>query len=148
MRAAKGFTLVEMMIVLAIIAILAAVTYPIYTKVTQKSRRADGISLLLDLQKRQNYYYYNHYVFTDVVVDLFSPVMAAPPVSTEGYYTATVVPATTACPLSDCFELRATPVAGKGQVPDGVLELTSTDIKRRDKNNNGNTADAGENDWN
>lgn len=43
---ARGFTLVELMIVVAILAIVAAVAYPSYTESVRKSRRADGKVLL------------------------------------------------------------------------------------------------------
>ena len=43
---ARGFTLIEMMIVVAIIAIIAAVAYPNYTNFVMRGRRADGRELL------------------------------------------------------------------------------------------------------
>ena len=49
----KGFTLIELMIVVAIIGILAAVAYPAYLKYIQRSRRADAKMALLDLAARQ-----------------------------------------------------------------------------------------------
>ena len=42
MKINRGFTLVELMIVVAIVAILAAIGYPSYQNSVQKSRRADG----------------------------------------------------------------------------------------------------------
>ena len=39
---AAGFTLIEVMIVVAIIAILAAVAYPAYTEQVARGKRADG----------------------------------------------------------------------------------------------------------
>ena len=44
----KGFTLVELLIVLAIIAVLAAVALPAYTAQIQKARRSDVMELLTD----------------------------------------------------------------------------------------------------
>jgi prepilin-type N-terminal cleavage/methylation domain-containing protein len=38
----RGLTLIELMIVLAVMAIIAAVGYPLYTNQVQKSRRADA----------------------------------------------------------------------------------------------------------
>lgn len=45
----KGFTLIELMIVLAIIGILAAIAYPSYRDSVRKSRRADAKTALLEL---------------------------------------------------------------------------------------------------
>lgn len=56
----KGFTLVELMIVIAIIGILAAVGYPAYTSSIKKSNRADAIASLLDLKGRMEEYYMNN----------------------------------------------------------------------------------------
>ena len=43
----NGFTLVEMMIVAAVIAILAAIAYPAYTEQLLKSQRAEGKAALM-----------------------------------------------------------------------------------------------------
>lgn len=49
----SGFTLIEVMIVVAIIALLSAVAYPSYQSYIQKSRRADAINALLREQAEQ-----------------------------------------------------------------------------------------------
>lgn len=47
----RGFTLIELMITVAIVGILAGIAYPQYGKFVQKSRRADGhLSLLEGVQ--------------------------------------------------------------------------------------------------
>ena len=44
---ARGFTLIELMIVIAVLAILVAIAYPSYQRHIEKTRRADGQSALL-----------------------------------------------------------------------------------------------------
>lgn len=54
---ANGFSLVEMMIVIAILAILAAVAIPAYLNHTLRVRQADAFNNLLDVKAGQEMYY-------------------------------------------------------------------------------------------
>lgn len=50
MQQAKGFTLIELMIVIAIIAIIAAIAVPSYSEYVRKSRRADAARFAGEMQ--------------------------------------------------------------------------------------------------
>ena len=52
-NAETGFTLIELMIVVAVVAILAAIAYPSYQEYVMRSRRVEGQSLLNDAAARQ-----------------------------------------------------------------------------------------------
>jgi type IV pilus assembly protein PilE len=56
----KGFTLIELMIVIAIVAILAIIAIPAYSEQIAKSRRAEAMRGLADLQLRQERWRSNH----------------------------------------------------------------------------------------
>jgi len=49
----KGFTLIELMIVVAVVAILATIAYPAYQDYVVRSRRLEGQSLLSDAAAKQ-----------------------------------------------------------------------------------------------
>ncbi|MNY91394.1 Fimbrial protein precursor [compost metagenome] len=52
----KGFTLIEMMIVVAIIAILAAISYPSYQSYVRKTKRLEAQSMLMDIANKLQRY--------------------------------------------------------------------------------------------
>lgn len=56
----RGFTLIELMIVVAIIAILATIAYPSYQNFAMRNRRADGKDLAMRIASAQERYYTNH----------------------------------------------------------------------------------------
>lgn len=65
-----GFTLIELMIVVAIVAVLAAIAIPQYRKYIQKSNRATAKSALLDLSRREETYYSTNNSYTLNLVSL------------------------------------------------------------------------------
>ncbi|MFC5473522.1 type IV pilin protein [Paraherbaspirillum soli] len=57
MKNSRGFTLIELMVVVVVIAILAAVALPSYRSSVMKSRRSSAQAALLDLASREERYY-------------------------------------------------------------------------------------------
>lgn len=63
-RRHHGFSLIELMIVVAIVAVLAAIAIPQYRKQIQKSNRTTAKSALLDLARREETYYSTNNSYT------------------------------------------------------------------------------------
>ncbi|MEP1471487.1 MAG: type IV pilin protein [Halieaceae bacterium] len=69
-KPASGFTLIEVMIVVAILAILTAIGLPAYQDFVLKSNRTAGRGVLLDVASRQEQYFINNRQYTDSLTDL------------------------------------------------------------------------------
>lgn len=67
MHNSKGFTLIEIMIVVVIVGILASIAYPSYQEYVNRSNRAEGQAFLSDIAARQERYFSqnNAYVTAD-----------------------------------------------------------------------------------
>ena len=60
MKRQTGFTLIELMVTIVIVAILAAIAIPMFGEQLAKSRRSEAMGVLSDLQLRQERYRSNH----------------------------------------------------------------------------------------
>lgn len=69
-RSAAGFTLIELMIVVAIIAILAAISLPSYNAHILRGKRAEGRNAVIDLAAREERYFSDNNRYTDALANL------------------------------------------------------------------------------
>src|SRR5687768_12740703 len=99
-RRQSGFTLMELMIVLAIVAILLGVAIPAYTSQMQRSRRSDAIASLQDIQLQQERYRADNPTYATAV----QLTAAGTTLPTSPYYTFTI-----ANPTATGYTLTATP---------------------------------------
>jgi type IV pilus assembly protein PilE len=73
-RRVQGFTLIELMIVVAIVAILAAIAYPSYQDYVRRGKRSAAESALMDLAAKQQAYLVDRREFAAATADLgFAP---------------------------------------------------------------------------
>lgn len=89
LQLAKGFTLIELMIIVVIIAILASIALPSYTSYVQKARRADGIEALMKMQLAQEKYRRTNTEYASDIASLDELTAS----SAEGYYAIAVTAA-------------------------------------------------------
>jgi len=129
-KANSGFTLIELMMVVVIIGILAAIAFPNYTSHLRKVRRDDAMAALTACANLMERFYTQNYTY----------IGAACAGGTD-YYTIAA-----ATPTATTYTLTATPVVGSVQDGDGMLQLLSTGLQRWDENDN-KLWDAGESDW-
>ncbi|MEH6576692.1 MAG: type IV pilin protein [Amphritea sp.] len=89
-RNTKGFTLIELMIVVAIVGIIAAIAYPSYLNFVREARRSDAMAALLRAQLEQEKFRSNNTTYGTTVASV--GVSATSP---EGFYTIAVVSGST-----------------------------------------------------
>ena len=116
-----GFTLIELMITVAIIGILAAITYPSYTAFVIRSDRAEALIELSKLANLQEQYFIDHRAYTDSINLLGVGTTKKYTTQTGDYEIASEVGESLIT-----FTLTAT--AKKNQINDtGCTEITITD---------------------
>ena len=96
----NGFTLVEIIIVVAIVAILAAIALPAYQEQVRETRRSDGKGFLLEVAAAQERYFTQN-----VTYGTLAELGYAGNESPEGYYTIAYTPLN----AGQGFRLTATP---------------------------------------
>ena len=121
----RGFTLIEIMIVVAVIALLAAVAMPAYFDSIRKARRAEAVTAVSRIQQEQERWRANNPAYTSALSDL----RITTPTS-GGYYALATSPLTgnqtcpdgtltnPPCAASTCYSAAASAVAGSSQARD------------------------------
>lgn len=138
----KGYTLVELMIVVAIVGIIAAVAYPSYINYTISSYRSAAQADLMALAGAMERHRAANFSYKGAATggaDTGSPAIfhahspSSEPVTNKRYsLTIDVVNAS-----GSNFVLKATPVSGTNQAGDGALFYYSDGRKAWDKDNGG-----------
>ena len=110
------------MIALGIVAILAAVAYPSYTRAVVRSHRVEAQNYLREVAQQQEEYLFNRRRYADSLLTLNKTV----PDQVAKYYTVEMV--TRAAPPPG-FTITATPKSGSVQASDPPLVLDNTGLR-------------------
>ena len=124
-----GVTLIELLITMAVVAILAAIAFPSYALFMKKSRRGDAEATLMDIAQREQQYLLDTRAYAPDVVTLNTSI----PADVSAYYTIQICQTTAPCAAPGgappTFAIIATPIAGSPQAGDFTLTLDSTGVK-------------------
>ncbi|VTU33716.1 Serogroup A1 [Variovorax sp. PBS-H4] len=130
-RRHRGFTLIEVMIVVAIVAILAAIAYPSYLESVRKSKRAEARAQLMEVAQYMQRFYSQNDSFLKVLNDSTNPDMTLPDALTSvprggaaATYTIQFVTHT-----ASAFNLEAVPTGSMMGDRCGKLRLDSTGLR-------------------
>jgi type IV pilus assembly protein PilE len=126
-----GFTLIELMIVVVIIAILASISVPAYTSSVRKSRRTEAKTALADLAAREERYFATQNLYSASPAALQYGA-GAWPVSIGNYYSISSVTVTQAAPsatttIPGTYTLQITPTVGSPQLSDTACQTFQMD---------------------
>jgi type IV pilus assembly protein PilE len=124
----RGFTLIEMMITVAIVAILAAVAFPAYTSHMAKGNRAEGRAAVMKMLMEQERVFTQRNTY--VVVNEDGNAEPLKNFSGESRDRSKYFVGARACPgglaLTECVQVFAEPQFGSGDPDVGTLTATST----------------------
>lgn len=126
----RGFTLIELMVVVSIIAIIAALVYPSYRENVRKARRADAQGVMFELtQWMERFYtengrYHETRAGTDVKTLVPTFLLASPKEGGTKFYNFALTNL-----AARTFTIVATPAAGQTGDKCGKLTLTQAGAK-------------------
>ncbi len=134
----RGFTLIEVMIVVAIIAVISAVAYPSYQSYILRAHRTDAKAALSNAAQRMERFYTEKLTFNAASLGTATTDIAAT-TSLDKYYTIgfdTAPTSGTACSatattssVANAYRLCATPTGTQANDSCGIFSLDNSGIK-------------------
>ena len=129
MRKIKGFTLIELMITVAIVAILASVAVPSYLEHVRTARRDDAKKTLMEAAQTMESYYALNMTYVGANIDatttpkIFSD--KSPVEGSERQYTLKLNPV----PTATGYTIQAVPQGGQANDKCGTLSINRLGVR-------------------
>jgi type IV pilus assembly protein PilE len=137
MNAQKGFSLIELMIALALVAVLVTISYPSYQESVRNARRAEAQATLQGLAQAMERFYTNKGSYAKAATggaDTGAPAIFSTKSPIDGnnaFYNLKIVSAN-----GTAYVIAAEPI--NAQAGNGILVLKSTGARGWDANNTAN----------
>lgn len=127
-RRQRGFTLIEVLIVVAILGVLIGIALPAYNQSVVRSNRAEAKSELLEVASDQERYFSAFNTYIDDALPLNTPTVAARDRTTQnGHYVISV--AAGASGIASSFVATATPQGDQADDECTTLTLSNTGVR-------------------
>jgi len=138
-RGTRGFTLIELMMVIVVLGIIAAIALPSYQEQVRRGKRTEGKSALLKAAQMEERFFTTNNTYSDAATfpTLFGLAASATVYSSDGSgpnnntnspYTITLQAGATGS-LGSSFEVRAVPNGAFTDSKCGTLSITNTGLK-------------------
>jgi len=124
----RGFTLIELMIAVAVLGVLVAIAYPSYTNSLIKGNRAAARAFLLEVSQKQQQFLMDNRAYGTKAELVAAGVVV--PKEVSNFYDWDTTPSAGPPPT---FTVRVTPQAGKRQAHDGWQEINQAGSKTSEK---------------
>lgn len=122
----SGFTLIELMVVVAVVAILAAIAIPSYQEQVRKSRRGQAQADLVELAQRAERFHTVNNTYVGFWTTVPTTHRSSPRDGGNAFYAIDMSDIT-----ANRFTLSATPIAGTGQANDRCGAMTIDQAGRK-----------------
>ena len=118
-----GFTLIELMVVVGIISILAAIAVPSFSVFVYEGRRDAAMAALSELAVKQETFRLGNGTYT---VTVGAGGLGSDTSTDDSAYDLAVQPADANCPIATCYIMTATPKGTQTEDSCGVLTYNSS----------------------
>ena len=136
MRRVLGFTLIELMITLAVIAILTAIAYPSYQDYIRRGIRSQGQQFLSDIAQRQEQYFLDQRLYATLLGPVAGGLNMTIPADVAAKYQPPVIVTTAPVGAPPTFRITLTPIVGGMMAVDGALVINNLQQRWREVDGN------------